>query len=153
MIFGFLAVSIYMMTSTLIFKFLASKLREQEFINDFATRPNPRQYIGGIFPEPEADDNLNIIVKDSTEVTEEAILKSIRNIAVFENPAKHNPGTLDCVSCHLTNTVREWAFQNHPQLNLKFEYDQVKYQNTNFNLENPSPLQSQTNRLRTTRLL
>jgi len=126
----------------------------QEFINSLAMRKSPRQFLGGIFPAPEEsalDDLIDQITKDSNDLDsyrEQDIKAMIGQIADFENPSKHNPGTLDCVSCHLTNTLRAWSNINFSRFPLKQEYERHRFQSNSINLNNISPLQGQTDVLR-----
>ena len=124
---------------------------QQDFINSLAMRPNPTQFSGGIFPSPDETDLFNEIAKDSFDIDsrrEHELRAMIRSIADFENPEKHNPGTLDCVTCHLANTMRSWSYINFTDLNLQADYDAVKFNNPNYILQNPSARQGQTNVLR-----
>lgn len=45
---------------------------------------------------------------------EEPIRDFIRQQVEIENPLKHNPGTVDCASCHLSATTVNWARRNYP---------------------------------------
>lgn len=124
----------------------------QDFINSLAARPNPRGFLGGIFPEPEdADFPLGFIVRDSENVSsqsEDELVDAVRAIAKFENPQLHNPGTVDCVSCHLTTTVRSWIFENYSTVNLETIYESERYKNPETALQNITPHPAQANRLR-----
>lgn len=124
---------------------------QQDFINSMAMNNNPTKFMGGIFPSSDPNQLFNIIAKDSFEIDstrEIEIRDMVREIADFEHPQRHNPTTLDCVTCHLANTMRSWSNINFRELNLQEDYDQNKYLNSNFNLTNASEKQGQTNIVR-----
>jgi len=124
---------------------------EQEFINEMAIRPPAKQFLGGIFPAADEESPFSTISKDSgnlEEYTDEQIKKMIREVADFDNPKKHNPGTLDCVSCHLAGAMRTWANINFAPFALPAEYESYRYKNSNYNLTNNNELPGQTNVLR-----
>lgn len=124
---------------------------EQEFINEFARRENPKEFQGGIFPEPDKGVNFNVLVQDSMlspSITEDEILAMIKGSADIDNPLKNNPGTVDCVSCHISNMVKEWLFLNIENKSLVGEYRGLAYSNSKFNLENHSANFHVTNSLR-----
>lgn len=102
---------------------------------------------GGIAPEPRQSDNLNIVLGDSEKLTaethEQEIINAVKSAFKFENPHLHNPGTLDCVSCHVAQPVKDWAFYKFPQLNLAEASREFTYQSDK-NLANLTPVQ-QTN--------
>lgn len=130
---------------------LLDNVVEQEFINSLAMRPRPTQFQGGIFPASELEPSMELIARDSLygeDLTEEQIRSMVRSIASFENPQKHNPGTLDCVSCHLTRAMLTWADRRFPAWDLQQEYQKAKYQSSEFDLTDHGDLKAQTNVLR-----
>jgi len=130
---------------------LLDNVVEQEFINSMAMRPRPAQFQGGIFPAADVEPSMELIARDSLyaeDLTEEQIRSMVRSIASFENPQNHNPGTLDCVSCHLTRAMLTWADRRFPVWNLQLEYQKAKYQSTDFDLTDWGDLKAQTNVLR-----
>ena len=46
----------------------------------------------------------------------QAFAEDILNI---ENPRKHNPGTIDCASCHMTEPAAQWTKLNYPAFDWK----------------------------------
>ncbi|MEQ1723386.1 MAG: hypothetical protein ABL930_09440 [Pseudobdellovibrio sp.] len=113
----------------------------QQFANTLTT-----SFRGGIAPAPKQADNLNIFLGDSSQLTlanEEDIIKAAKAAFKFENPKLHNPGTVDCVSCHLAQPVRVFAMKEFPQLNLDLLGTDFIY--TGENLLNNSSLQNNTN--------
>lgn len=124
---------------------------EQEFINEFAKRDNPQEFQGGIFPEPSAGVDFNLLVRDSMlspSLSEEEILLMVRGSADIDNPQKHNPGTVDCVSCHVSNMVKEWLFKNIDNKNLDLAYAEQSFKSSQFDLTNISKNFHVTNNLR-----
>lgn len=121
----------------------------QQFAN--VILPDPTSFKGGIFPAPQDEENLNLLLTDSTKLkpeNEEDIIRSVRAAFRFENPKLHNPGTVDCVSCHTAQPVKAWAIRQYPALNLEQSLSQNIYHNAENNLQNPSPLQDRTNIVR-----
>lgn len=100
---------------------------------------DPNHFWGALTPAPNADHEFNLLVEDSMffqkHNTEVEVRKVARSYLSFENPKKHNTGTLDCASCHLTSMTHQWVQVNYPNLKWDIEFSDVKYQNT-LNLEN-----------------
>lgn len=121
----------------------------QQFTN--LVLPDPAWFRGGLFPAPESGENLNILIEDSRKLApehEEEIIAAVRSAFRFENPRLHNPGTVDCVSCHAAQPARAWAVRQYPWLNLEqTNADSIYYDSAN-NLRNLSPLQDRTNIVR-----
>ena len=65
----------------------------------------------------------------------------------FENPKLHNPGTVDCVSCHVAQPARSFTMLQFPSLQLDQLSREFVYTSSR-NLLNQSPRQSQTNIVR-----
>lgn len=113
--------------------------------------PRPIWFIGGITPEPEDAENLNILTRDSRKLSpqdEEAIIAAAKAAFKFENPKLHNPGTVDCVSCHVAQPAKIWAQRQYPWLRLDQINREIIYANDQFNLRNMSPMQIHTNIVR-----
>lgn len=128
-----------------------TEVTEQEFINEFAKRDNPQEFQGGIFPEPSQGVDFNLLVRDSMlspSLTEEEILTMIKGSADIDHPLKHNPGTVDCVSCHVSNMVKEWLFKNSENKNLNQIYSEQSFKSSQFDLTNVSKDFHVTNNLR-----
>lgn len=121
----------------------------QQFAN--VILPDPTSFKGGIFPAPQDPENLNVLLTDSSKLTsenEEEIVSAVRAAFRFENPQLHNPGTVDCVSCHAAQPAKAWALRQYPSLNLEQMLAQNIYRNADNNLQNPSPLLDRTNVVR-----
>lgn len=120
----------------------------QNFRN--SASPMPIWFVGGISPEPTQPENLNIITRDSRKLApqdESAIIEAVKSAFKFENPKLHNPGTVDCVSCHTAQPVKTWAMRQYPWLQLDKINRDVIY-SSKLNIRNMSPMQNHTNVLR-----
>jgi hypothetical protein len=113
--------------------------------------PKPFWFKGGIDPAPQTEDNLNFLVTDSRLISpqqnETDIKNAVRSAYKFENPALHNPGTADCVSCHIAQAAKNWSLNQYPWFNLSVLNSDVIYDSEK-DLSNFSPMQGQTNILR-----
>ena len=126
-----------------------NKATAQEFRN--GALPKPFWFIGGIFPQPKQADNLNILVQDSRKLAPEnevEIVEATRAAFQFENPKLHNPGTVDCVSCHVAQPAKSWAVRQYPWFNLDQQLAGDIYDNAENDIRNGSPMQIHTNILR-----
>lgn len=121
----------------------------QKFKN--SASPQPVWFHGSIEPQLTAsEDDLSYLVLDSREVSlenEEQIKQATKAAFHIENPNLHNPGTIDCVSCHVAQSAKFWSMQQFPTLNLEQIFKNDIFQSP-LNLQNTSPLQNQTNVLR-----
>ncbi|WP_413943008.1 hypothetical protein [Bdellovibrio sp. HCB-162] len=110
-----------------------------------------QSFTGGMMPPPEADLEFAKLVSDSSttkkKFTEAQIKTLMGKVQEYENPEKHNPGTLDCASCHLANTAHQWGELNFKQWDWKNEFKNIAYQSS-WNLENTSKGPLRTNQLR-----
>lgn len=100
---------------------------------------DPHEFWGALTPAPNADLEFNLLVEDSMffkkRNTEIEVRKVVNSYLSFENPKKHNTGTLDCASCHLTSMTHQWTLTNYPNLKWDVEFKDTKYQSA-LNLEN-----------------
>lgn len=110
-----------------------------------------RSFTGGMRPAPLEDSDFGKFVADSITAKKSYSEVQIKNmmgkVHEYENPTKHNPGTLDCASCHLAHTVHRWGLLNMTHWDWRRDFSQVTYQSP-FNLENTSPGPLRTNQLR-----
>ena len=123
--------------------------RIQEFRN--SAGPMPFWFQGGMFPEPKQTPNLNILIKDSRKLApanEAEIIEATRAAFQFENPKLNNPGTVDCVSCHVAQVAKTWAMKQYPWLDLSTQLSADIYQNANNDIRNASPMQIHTDIMR-----
>lgn len=100
---------------------------------------NLSHFWGALTPAPLEDLEFNRLIDDSMffkkTTSEVDVKKAVRSFFSFENPKKHNTGTLDCASCHLANMTHQWAEINYPELKWDTDFLDVKYQ-SDINLEN-----------------
>lgn len=121
---------------------------KQTFKN--SATPRPIWFIGGIVPEPTQSENFNILTRDSRKLApqdEAAIIEAAKSAFKFENPKLHNPGTVDCVSCHVAQPAKIWAMRQYPWLQLDNLSRDITY-SSQLNIRNMSPMQIHTNIVR-----
>lgn len=75
---------------------------------------NVEEFTGSIRPHPSEEIELAAFVQnsDGMKKNEKEMKELIRRVFAFENPIKHNAGTLDCVTCHMAQNIRLWG-QKH----------------------------------------
>lgn len=116
-----------------------------------STSFNFKSYTGGMTPNPLEDNEFNLLVEDSSwfkrKFPENQVRMAIRSAISFENPKKHNTGTLDCASCHLANMAHSWSQSNYPQYNWDADFTDVLYK-SEFNLNNPTKKEVRPNQFR-----
>jgi hypothetical protein len=87
---------------------------------------NLEEFLGGVSVLPPTEDLWFRLLSDSKKMKEtrtEPELKSVVRRAIqLENPRFHNPGTADCVSCHLAQTVRLWGENNFKKWTGKMNF-------------------------------
>ena len=99
---------------------------------------------GGLMPAPESPENLNLLMRDSSKFSlqnEQQIIDAAKAAFKFENPKLHNPGTVDCVSCHVAQPARSFTMLQFPSLQLDQLSREFVYTSSR-NLLNQSPRQS-----------
>ncbi len=76
-------------------------------------------FTGGLMPAPEVDAEVGEFLEDSfsfkRNYSEEQVRAVIVKAKEYESPAKHNPGTLDCASCHMADSIHRWGKLNFPK--------------------------------------
>ncbi len=97
-----------------------------------------------IQPQPKGNDTFNLIMQDqANSLKDPKILWSeIESMVRIENPKLHNPDTMDCVSCHVAQPAKLWAFRKYPE--LKVQADLISYKNPAFNLNNEAKTSDNT---------
>lgn len=108
---------------------------------------------GMISPLPEVnEDTLNLLTSDSKKIDltkdEDQIIQEIWASQRIDNPNFHSPQTLDCVSCHVSQAARSFAEVKFEGLKQKWQEQDFNYINSDFRLENTSPLKSHTMNIR-----
>lgn len=102
-------------------------------LRDFKARMNP-------FPPNEVA-LLNFLSDSNaskSQLREEDLQAVVKEAYEFENPARHNPGTLDCVSCHVAQSIRLWGQFHFPAWKTEALFGDVQFK-SGLNLRNSSP--------------
>ncbi len=110
---------------------LEPKLTSQSFFLQPEGLQNLEEFNGGISYLPKNERPFMRLTSDSAryrELEQEPAIKSIIRRAIqLENPRIHNPGTADCVSCHLAQTVRLWGEKNYPNWDWAREFSSDRF--------------------------
>lgn len=90
-------------------------------------------------PTPIEGERLDLFIRGSAKLTqsgisEEEIVRALRAGHMAENPGHHNPNTLDCVSCHLAQSVLDFGERLFPSLAVLARTPEAVYKNDEFNL-------------------
>ncbi len=129
-----------------------AKIINQAFILEPESLLNLREFKGSVTLLDLNNKNWFNLISDSIKFaetkTEAEIVDSIKLAQNIENPRNHNPGTIDCVSCHISQTIRLWGKSKLKTYNQIFNLEKSKYANPNFNLKNNSLNPENTNRVR-----
>ena len=121
-----------------------------QVFNNSVSTDRPFWFLGGMNPKPEDPENLNLLVADSRALApqdEGQIIAAVKAAYRFENPSLHNPGTVDCVSCHVAQPAKVWALRQYPWLQMDVLHQNEIYQSDR-DLRNLSPMQPHTNIVR-----
>lgn len=75
---------------------------------------NPDEFTGSMRPAPTEDPVLEALLQDSIGMkqNDRELKELLHRVMAMQNPKMNNPGTLDCVSCHIAQSIHEWA-QTH----------------------------------------
>jgi hypothetical protein len=110
---------------------------------------NLEEFNGGISYLPKSERSFMRLTSGSErfrELEKEPAIKAvIRRAIQLENPRLHNPGTADCVSCHLAQTVRLWGEKNFPKWDWNREFANDRFPSS---MQNRSVNPFQTDRMR-----
>lgn len=114
-----------------------------------------QSFTGGMTPRPEvargSDQAFAELTSDSyrfkKSYSETQVKEMLSTVFEYENPEKHNPGTLDCASCHLANMVHQWGEANYKHFDWKNEFKAVAFKSS-WNLANTSRNIVRPNQLR-----
>lgn len=96
---------------------LNSAVTEQSFTNN--PLGDPLAFVGGVTPAlGNAPEDLSPLYDSATASQKpEAELWSLYESALrVENPGKHSPDSVDCVTCHTAQPTRLWLERNDPAL-------------------------------------
>jgi hypothetical protein len=94
---------------------------------------------------------ISTLIRNSDEImtgNDQALKTEMQVLAQFENPHSFNPENLDCVSCHITQQVRNWAVKARADIQLAEVYSSIRYQNYKYNLSNITEHQLNTRDIR-----
>jgi hypothetical protein len=110
-----------------------------------------KNFNGRVMPPPQQDPETVRFIADSVSfrknMTEKDVKALIGTMYGYENPQKHNPGTLDCVSCHVANSATQWGEVNFPQWDWNADFQAPRYRGAG-NLSNITRGPLRTNQLR-----
>ncbi|WP_413291749.1 hypothetical protein ACLSU7_10045 [Bdellovibrio sp. HCB185ZH] len=131
------------------FKIHRTDRAAQAFIN----RAVPADHFdqGMISPAPEGNDTINKIIVNSANLqtgNEELIRKEVFAAYRIENPKVFHAENMDCVSCHVAQTARDWAFKKRADINYTDLFQAASYQNAKYNMQNVTPILGHTQNIR-----
>lgn len=110
-----------------------------------------REMRTSINPYPENAANWLNLVTDSKralrEMSRSEMSEALGQALKIENPQMEDPSSMDCVSCHIAQSVRLWADRNL-SWDWKSELSESWYQSNDVNLKNNSVNPGFANRLR-----
>lgn len=71
-----------------------------------------------LVPPPRAEKGLQMLLQTTTRQQAPAgdVAAAVQGLLRIEDPAAHNPGTLDCASCHVVATVKSFLAREAPGL-------------------------------------
>jgi len=88
----------------------------------------------------DVEDSLVFLINKALakpKLSEEDVMKALNISSRFENPLIYNSENLDCVSCHIAQSAREWT--NNYNTNIaRVAHGHNVYTNENYNLQNMS---------------
>ena len=110
-----------------------------------------KEFQGTLSPPPQDDLLFVSLVTNSREFKrkrpENEIKTLIQKNIQFENPRLHNPGTVDCVSCHMTQTVLLWGERSFQGWDWQNDFKNDRFSSL-MNLKNESVNAFNANRVR-----
>ncbi|QDK38424.1 hypothetical protein [Bdellovibrio sp. NC01] len=110
-----------------------------------------QSFTGGMMPTPQEDPLFGKLIQDSYTVKKKSSDGELQDLMAlvqeYENPDRHNPGTVDCASCHLANMAHQWGQANFKQWDWKNQFKNVAFTST-WNLNNTSAGVIRTNQMR-----
>jgi len=113
---------------------------------------NLEEFVGGVSALPKSEELWMRLLVNSLELkkaeSEANLMSVVRRAIRLENPGFHNPGTADCVSCHLAQPVRLWGEKNFPNWNWRGEFGTDRFTGSRQDLRNSSVNPFRTDRMR-----
>lgn len=95
---------------------------------------NPVEFNGRMVPPISEETTMAALIQDSWSLkngqNEKEIKELMGRVVAMENPRLHNPGTMDCVSCHMAQSLRQWAEKNFVQWNWKMDFKTETYESS-----------------------
>ncbi len=69
---------------------------------------------GTAIPAPQHEDDLSLLFRasEASNASTEALTKAYTAALKIQNPARHSPDTIDCVSCHTATAASIWSEKN-----------------------------------------
>lgn len=104
-----------------------------------------------ISPAAQGPQTINNLILNSDELKTgyaKELKSEFQVLAQFENPHIFNPENLDCVSCHITQQVRNWGVKARADLQLADIWNSLRYQNYRYDLSNVTESQINTRNIR-----
>lgn len=113
---------------------------------------NLSEFRGSVSPVAPGFEDWQELVTDSIGFKARAGLPRLRSLMgralEIENPRRHNPGTVDCVSCHMAQTVRLWGQLHFPSWDWEREFETQRFPGYGPEWTNTSMNPSRTDRVR-----
>lgn len=108
--------------------------KSQLFINEL---DDSKKFVNAMInPIPQdSENNFSKFMKHSETFSESELLETLRSSFRIENPKNFHAGNMDCVSCHVSQSVREFAEVRLPQDKVQAEKLLLNYSSA-FNLKN-----------------
>src|SRR5262249_2461067 len=87
---------------------------QQTFVNILVF--TDEDFVATSDPDPAIADDLSVIYNSNeARAAEPAAIETAYGAALrIENPARHDPDTIGCVSCHVATGARSWIERNRP---------------------------------------
>lgn len=109
------------------------------------------EFQGTLSPPPSGENLFLELITNSKDFkrrrTESDVKLVMQKAIQMENPKLHNPGTVDCVSCHMAQTVSLWGQQNFPAWDWQNAFARERYVSL-LSLKNNSQNPANANRVR-----
>jgi len=81
------------------------------------------EFSGQTSPPPNTETTLSSLIADSVKFAKTPSSNAnqlMREVASIENPRMHNPGTIDCLRCHLAQAAESWGIRDGAMKNFQF---------------------------------
>lgn len=108
----------------------------------------PSQFLGGIGPAPEHQEDLNRLMSHSAKETSDQagrLLRAHTSARQIENPLLRTTENTDCVSCHIAGPARRWIENQAPELKAD---SNESFISKIYNLDEVSPARDRTDNIR-----